>query len=173
MANDRQTITTLHNLMDYAILKLTAGEIQLKNVLPEWIRATRSEKLKVILRKYLDITAIHVDNIRSISKNDTAISSFSSSHIVKGIIEEAELLFDKCTDAEIKDAALLAFVQQINHHKICAYGTVAAYANSLTMEKEAAVFHEAEINEKQIDDRLSQLAEYEINSKAKTPILLP
>ena len=43
---------------------------------------------------------------------------------------------------------------------------------ALGMEKQAAIFHEAEINEKQIDDRLSQLAEYEINMKARTPIVL-
>ena len=36
------------------------------------------------------------------------------------------------------------------------------------MEKQAAVFHEAEVKEKQIDDRLSQLAEHEINIKART-----
>ena len=40
------------------------------------------------------------------------------------------------------------------------------------MEKFAGVFHEAEVNEKQIDDRLSQLAEHEINFKAKAPIVL-
>jgi len=43
----------------------------------------------------------------------------------------------------------------------------------LGMEKYAAVFHESEINEKQIDDRLTQLAEHEINIKAKAPIILP
>ena len=41
------------------------------------------------------------------------------------------------------------------------------------MENQAVIFHEAEINEKQIDDRLSQLAEFEINVKAKAPIVLP
>jgi hypothetical protein len=40
------------------------------------------------------------------------------------------------------------------------------------MEKQAAVFYEAEINEKQIDDRLSQLAQFEINVKAKAPIVI-
>jgi len=40
-------------------------------------------------------------------------------------------------------------------------------------EKAAELFHEAEANEKQIDDRLTQLAEHEINVKAKTPAVLP
>ena len=72
-----------------------------------------------------------------------------------------------CTDAEVKDACLLACIQAINHFKISMYGTAAAFANALDMEKQAAIFHEAEVNEKQIDDRLSQLAEHEINIRAK------
>ena len=62
---------------------------------------------------------------------------------------------------------------KFNHFKISTYGTAAAFANALNMEKQASVFHEAEVNEKQIDDRLSQLAEHEINIKAKAPIELP
>jgi hypothetical protein len=40
------------------------------------------------------------------------------------------------------------------------------------MEEAAVAFREAEINEKQIDDRLSQLAEHEINVNARAPIIL-
>ena len=53
------------------------------------------------------------------------------------------------------------------------YGTAAAFAKALGNDKFAAIFHEAEVNEKLIDIRLSQLAEQEINSKAKAPIVLP
>ncbi len=40
------------------------------------------------------------------------------------------------------------------------------------MTEAATIFYEAEVSEKQIDDRLSQLAEYEINVKAKSPSLI-
>ena len=92
---------------------------------------------------------------------------------MKAFIEEANERLSNCTDAEVKDACLLASIQVINHFKISSYGTAAAFSNALGMEKAAAVFHEAEINEKQIDDRLSQLAQHEINIKAKAPIVLP
>jgi len=88
-------------------------------------------------------------------------------------IEEAEEKLNACTDAEVRDACLLACIQSINHFKISTYGTAAAFAKALDMENQAVIFHEAEINEKQIDDRLSQLAEFEINVKAKAPIVLP
>lgn len=53
------------------------------------------------------------------------------------------------------------------------YGTAASYANTLEMEEAAKLFKMAEINEKQIDDRLSQMAEFEINKRATSPIVLP
>ena len=102
------------------------------------------------------------------------INSFLEANpVMRAFTEEIENKLDKCADAEVKDACLLAGIQAINHFKISMYGTAAAYANSLGVEKEAAVFHEAEVNEKQIDDRLSQLAEYEINKRARAPIVLP
>jgi ferritin-like metal-binding protein YciE len=92
---------------------------------------------------------------------------------MQAFIEDAKEKLENCTDAAIKDACLLASVQAINHFKISTYGTAAAFAKALGMEKSGIVFHEAEINEKQIDDRLSQLAEHEINVEAKSPLVLP
>jgi ferritin-like metal-binding protein YciE len=88
-------------------------------------------------------------------------------------IEDANEKLNNCADQQVIDACLLASIQGINHFKISLYGTAAAFAKELGMEKFASVFHEAEVNEKQIDDRLSQLAEHEINISAKTPIVLP
>ena len=105
-------------------------------------------------------------------EEEKIISLSLTNRVMRAFIEEAEEKLANCADAEVKDACLLACIQAINHFKISTYGTAAAFANALGMEKQAAVFHEAEVNEKQIDDRLSQLAEYEINTKAKAPILL-
>ncbi|MBS1527817.1 MAG: DUF892 family protein, partial [Bacteroidetes bacterium] len=78
-----------------------------------------------------------------------------------------------CANPQVRDACLLASIQSINHFKISTYGTAAAFAEALDMGKMSAIFHELEINEKHIDDRLSQLAEYEINGRAKATIILP
>ena len=52
MTETNQTITTLHNLLDYDARKFTSAEIQLKNSLPEWINKASSLKLKTVLQKY-------------------------------------------------------------------------------------------------------------------------
>ena len=172
MTENNKAITTLHNLLDYDARKFTSAEIQLKNSLPEWINKAGSLQLKTVLQKYLDFVQEHVQKMDSFFDEEKINSLSLTNRVMKAFIEEAEEKLANCTDAAIKDACLLACIQAINHFKISTYGTAAAFANALGMEKQAAVFHEAEINEKQIDDRLSQLAEHEINIKAKTPILL-
>ena len=173
MTENNQTITTLHNLLDYDARKFTSAEIQLKKSLQEWINKAGSLKLKNVLQKYLDFVQQHVQKMDGFFVEEQISSLSLTNKIMQAFIEEADQKLAACTDAEVKDACLLANIQVINHFKISMYGTAAAFANALGMEKQAVVFHEAEINEKQIDDRLSQLAEFEINARAKAPISLP
>ncbi len=172
MTENNQAITTLHNLLDYDARKFTSAEIQLKNSLSEWINEAGSLKFKNVLQKYLDFVQQHVQKMEIFNEEEKIVSLSLTNRVMKAFIEEAEEKLANCTDAEVKDACLLACIQAINHFKISTYGTAAAFANALGMEKQAAIFHEAEVNEKQIDDRLSQLAEHEINIKAKAPIVL-
>lgn len=172
MSESNQIISTLHNLLDYDARKFTSAEIQLKDSLPEWINNASSLKLKTVLQKYLDFVQQHVQKMEDFFEAENIVSLSITNRIMHAFIEEAREKLSNCTDAEIKDACLLACIQSINHFKISTYGTAAAFANALDMQKQAAFFHEAEVNEKQIDDRLSQLAEHEINIRAKTPIVL-
>jgi ferritin-like metal-binding protein YciE len=172
MSENNQPIVTLHDLLDYEAGKFTSEEIQLKSALHEWINKASSLKLKAVLQKYLDYVEQHLQKMESFFEEEKFTSISLTNPIIHVFIEETNNKLSKCGKPAVKDACLLASVQAINHFKICSYGTSAAFANTLEMGKHAAVFHEAEVNEKQIDDRLSQLAEHEINPMAKTPIEL-
>lgn len=173
MSESNQNISTLHNLLDYDVSKFTSAEVHLKQHLPGWINMAGSLKLKTVLQKYQDFIEIHIQKLEEFSEEEKIDSVSLTNRVMHAFIEEANEKMAACKDMEIKDACLLASIQAINHFKISTYGTAAAFANILGMEKQAAVFHEAEVNEKQIDDRLSQLAEHEININARTPIVLP
>jgi ferritin-like metal-binding protein YciE len=164
------SITTLQNLLDYDACKFSHGEIQLINILPFWINQSASKKLKEVLQKYHNHIAQHAQKLERFIIGEGILNLDIRNKVIETFIEEAEEMLDKCTDPEVKDACLLACIQGINHYKISCYGTAAAFAKVLELEKQAEIFHEAEISEKQIDDRLTQLAEFEINVKAKTPI---
>jgi ferritin-like metal-binding protein YciE len=172
MSENNLTITTLHDLLDVDGRKFISAEVQLKKVLPHWINMASSIKLKNVFQRYLDFVEQHIENMQTFYEEEHINSLSLHNKIMEAFIEEAEDKLKSCSDAAVKDACLLAGVQSINHFKISIYGTAAAFADLLSLEKTSVVFHQASVNEKQIDDRLTQLAQYEINSKAKAPIEL-
>jgi ferritin-like metal-binding protein YciE len=172
MKDSNGSIVTLHNLLDYDAHKFTSAEIQLKNALISWINTASSFKLKTMLQKYLDFVELHIQKIEKIIIEEDIKTMSVHNIIMKAFIEDTEEKINTCKDSEVKDACLLAAVQTINHYKISMYGTAAAFAKELDMDKIAALFHTSEVVEKQIDEKLSHLAEHEINKRAKTAILL-
>ena len=170
---EANTIHTLHNLIDYDISKFLSAEVELKNSLKKWADQANSLQLKGVIHKYLDFVNQHVAGIETFIELEQIGVVDVSNPIMLAFIKDTEECLSYCTNADIKDACLLASIQGINHYKISAYGTAAAFAGLLELERDASIFREAEINEKHIDDRLSQLASYEINIEAKSPVSLP
>ncbi|MDR3694928.1 DUF892 family protein [Mucilaginibacter sp.] len=167
------TIVTLHNLLDFNAGKFTCAENELKKSMPGWIGKADSVLLKGVLQKYLDFTEQHIEKMESFFKEEQFNSIALVNPVMDAFIKETDESLLYCADAAVKDACLLACIQDINHFKISKYGTASAFARDLGLDKAAALFYELEINEKHIDDRLSQLATHEINIKAKTAVLLP
>ncbi len=172
MTQNNLSIVTLNDLLDFDGRKFISAEIQLKKILPQWINQASAVKLKNVLQKYLDFVEQHIKNMETFYEEEHVNSLSLHNKIMEGYIEETEDKLHTCMDSAIKDACLLAGIQSINHFKISIYGTAAAFADLLSLEKSSVVFHQASVNEKQIDDRLTQLAQFEINSKAKAPIEL-
>lgn len=173
MNNTEKQIWTLHDLLDVDASKFSVVEIQLKNQLTnKWLQKAQSIKLKSILLRYVEMISTHIDKLEYFFKEEKFVSLASKHQIIQAFINESDEKINMCEDGEIRDACLLACIQEINHYKISCYGTASAFANALNMHKYAEIFHELEVNEKQIDDRLNQLAEFEINIRAKSPGIL-
>jgi ferritin-like metal-binding protein YciE len=172
MPDNTQPINPLHRLLDYDARKFTSAEIQLEKSLENWIEKASSLQFKIVLQKYHAFVGEHIKKMEVFFEEEEISSLSSSNRIMNAFIEECNEKLNNCPEQVVRDAGLLASVQAINHFKISVYGTAAAFAKELGMEKFAAAFHEYEVNEKQIDDRLSQLAEHEINMKAKATIEL-
>lgn len=173
MTSDKPNISTLHDLLDYDARKFYSAETQLNDILPEWIRTARSIQLKNVLQKYMDFVHQHRDKLLNFIVEENINSLSTPNGVMQAFLSETAEKMSNCADTEVKDACLLASVQSINHYKISMYGTAAAFAKALGNDESARVFHEVEVSEKHIDDRLSQLAEHEINANAVAPIVLP
>ena len=172
MAKSKPVISNLNDLLTYEYSKFTDFEQGLKQELPGWILQANSLKLKTILHRYLYYAEQHFKQVESLVDGKVAGSHVKNGKTIEMIIEDINDKLSVCADPEVKDACLLAAIQAINHYKISMYGTAASFANALDLKKVAKLFYAAEVSEKQIDKRLSELAEQEVNHRAKVPLAL-
>jgi len=169
--SNQPNVSTLQQLLDEFAKMFIIAEVELHNILPYWVRQANSIKLKSILLKYNDQVKKHVDTFEHFFEEEDITYLSHSNKVMHALISSTEELCSHCGNSFTRDACLLSCIQNINHYKIGSYGSAASFANSLGLSKTAALFHEFEINEKQIDDRLSQLALNEINVNAKRELI--
>ena len=167
MTDIHDSLESLHQLFDYDVKKFISAEAELLSHLPKFMEASSSLKLKNILMRYEEYVKNHLSDLNNfIQEEKISLVDFTNA-IMIAFIKDVNDKMALCANSYVKDACILSCIQGINHYKISVYGSAAAFSNALGMPYYAKVFHEAEVNEKKIDDRLSQLAEFEINNQAK------
>ena len=142
---NNQPISTLRNLLDYDARNFIIAEIQLEKSLHDWIDKASSLQLKNVLQKYLGYVQQHIPEMNEFYENEKINSISISNRIMQAFIDETNEKLSGCQDSQVKDACLLACIQVINHYKISAFGTAAAFAYALEMEKEGGIFRQIEI----------------------------
>ena len=84
---------------------------------------------------------------------------------MEGLIKEGAETMQEDYDGAVMDAALIGAAQRVEHYEIAGYGTVRAFAELLGETEHVSLLEETLQEEKQTDDKLTQLAE-QINSQA-------
>lgn len=84
---------------------------------------------------------------------------------MEGLIKEGSETIKEDYD-EVKDAAIIGVAQRVEHYEIAGYGTVRAFAELLGEAEHVSLLEETLNEEKQADEKLTQLAE-EINAAAE------
>ena len=74
-------------------------------------------------------------------------------------------MMDEDLEEDALDAGLISAAQRVEHYEIAAYGTVRTYANILGEDEAASLLEETLEEEKETDQKLTQLAE-QINVQA-------
>lgn len=84
---------------------------------------------------------------------------------MEDVIKEGSETLNEDTDPDVKDAAIIAAAQRVEHYEIAGYGTARTYAKLLGERQAASLFEQTVQEEKEADAMLNRLAE-EINIAA-------
>lgn len=82
---------------------------------------------------------------------------------IKGILEEGEIFAKTDGDPKVKDAALVASAQRVEHYEMAAYGSARAFAQHLQRQDIAELLQQTLDEEGETDHELTKLATSRVN----------
>jgi ferritin-like metal-binding protein YciE len=85
---------------------------------------------------------------------------------MEGVIAEGAEMIAEEADVEVKDAGLIAAAQRVEHYEMAGYGIARTYAELLGDKEGAQLLSLTLEEERQTDQKLSELAKSTVNVAA-------
>jgi ferritin-like metal-binding protein YciE len=157
-----------HHLFIEQLRDIYDAENQLLEALPKMAQAAHNEKLSDAFEHHLEQTRQHVDRLEKVFDLLDESADRKTCEAMQGLIEEGEDIIQKDGDPHVKDAALIAAAQRVEHYEIAAYGTVCTYAEQMSHDEALSLLQETLEEEKDTDHKLNDLATGSINEMAES-----
>lgn len=159
---------TLQDLYIDELRDIYDAESQLVKALPKMAKAASSKQLQEAFEHHLKQTQEHVKRLEKIFDDMDTNPKGETCEAMQGLIKEGEQMIKKDADSDVKDAALIASAQRVEHYEIAAYGTVCTYADRLSHTEALSTLKKTLEEEKETDAKLTDLAVNSINQKAQS-----
>ena len=163
-----EKITTLHQLFVEQLKDLYSAENQLIEALPKMAKAAHAPPLKKGFELHLKQTREHVRRLEKILKGFDESPEGKTCKAMQGLVKEGNETISEDASPAVKDAALIAAAQRVEHYEIAGYGCVRTYA-TLMGHKGAAQLLAATLKEEADTDKKLTVAAKTLNIKANTP----
>jgi ferritin-like metal-binding protein YciE len=157
------TLNSLDDLFVAQIQDLYDAETRLTKALPKMAEAASNKKLKSAFQEHLRETEQHVTRLEKIFGMMELTPERETCEAMKGLIAEGEEVIKAEGDASVKDAALIAAAQRVEHYEIAGYGTVRTLAEQLGQKEAARLLQQTLDEEGACDKKLTQIAESKVN----------
>ncbi|SRR5581483_8216322 len=147
------------DLFHKEIEDLYDAEKQIITALPKMIAASSSAELASAFEEHLQQTREQAKRLEQIFEEMGEPSSGKTCEGMQGLLQEGEKLINEVNKSAVLDAALIAAAQKVEHYEISSYGTARAMAIMLGQEGPAELLEETLEEEKETDERLTEIAE--------------
>lgn len=157
---------TMRELYIAELRDLYSAEQQMLKEFPRMVNSTTSEPLRKAFEVHIDETRLHVERLDLIFGGLGESSAGHHCRAMEGILAEAEEVFLGDMPDAIKDAALIAAAQRIEHHEMAGYGCARTYAKLLGEMEAFLLLNESLQDEGDVDKWLTEIAENSVNRDA-------
>jgi ferritin-like metal-binding protein YciE len=159
-------ITSFKDMYITELQELMSLEGQLGQALVRMAEAASHPSLKDVLMSHREETQLQQRRLESLLQKHGANSRAHTDQAMQSLLNETEKMMAIVKGDDLRDAAIIASAQKVEHYEIAAYGTAAALAGQLDLRDDQRLLHESLEEEKETDAALTRLAKSEVNRAA-------
>lgn len=173
MAKGRSTRTRkqtpdAEELLIEGLREIYSAENQLARALPRFERAVETQALKEVMNTRSQQAERLIQDLDEAFEEMDETPGRRKNVAAEGLISDAREHVQEIEGGPALDSVLIASLQKTEHYCIAAWGTARSMAKALGQKKVVDAMERALKEGRELDDRLTQLAEEEV-----TPALMP
>jgi ferritin-like metal-binding protein YciE len=143
------------------------AEKHLTKTLPKMKKKATTDDLKSAIEEHLAQTEEHVSRLERVFEICGKKAQAKKCDAMEGLTKEADSIIEE-TEANTmtRDAGIIMAAQKVEHYEIATYGSLVQLAKTLGMNDAAEILHQTLEEEKQADEKLTEIAEWNVNQAA-------
>lgn len=160
-------LNSLQELLVEEIKDLYDAEHQLTKALPKMAKAATNTQLQNAFNSHLTETEGHIKRLEQVFEALGEKPSRKTCKAMKGLVEEGSEAIEEDMEPEVKDAALIAAAQRVEHYEMAGYGAARSFAQTLGHSDVVKLLQQTLNEEGAADEKLTKIAESRVNEKAR------
>jgi ferritin-like metal-binding protein YciE len=160
------SLESMHDLLLEELRDLYNAEQQLIKALPKIAEKVSTPSLRDAIETHCRETEGHLARLERIFGGLGEKSSGKKCKGMEGMLDEGEEMLSEKGSDSIRDAGIIAAAQRVEHYEIAGYGSAIAFAQLLGHQDIVTLLEETLAEEKAADQKLSAIAEEEVNQHA-------
>jgi len=167
MTQKTDKVKNLEELFVDTLKDIYDAEQQIVKAMPKMIEQAQANELKQGFKDHLEVTNQQIVRLNKIFEELKMPAKGKRCKGMEGILKEGDEAMQETLERGVKDAALIAAAQKVEHYEIASYGTARTYAQMLGHQNIAKMLDQTAKEEGKADKQLTTLAESHINARAK------
>jgi ferritin-like metal-binding protein YciE len=123
--------------------------------------------LQDAIKEHLEETRHHVERLEEAFEQLEEKPRAHKCKAMEGLLEEGKEIMQADAEDSVRDAALIAACQRVEHYEIAGYGCARTFAQRLELDSVVQLLEATLEEEKNADQKLSEIAEQSINEEAE------
>ena len=150
-------LESLHDLYLKELRNLYDGEKRILKAMPRMIESCNASELRTALTGHFEESKTHVSRLEQVFRQHNGEPKAEICEGIKGILAEGVAILPHSENRDVRDAAMIATCQKVEHYEAAAYDCMANWARLLGHSDAVNIFEETLKEERGASEKLRDI----------------